>query len=94
MCNSIRSWAKDLLHHLLHGRRENELPDKFEPRENAGKQSMTGVLRKFTADEQGATAIEYGLIAAIIGVGGIASLQSLKNSLNSMFGQVNANIAN
>ena len=55
---------------------------------------MTGVLRKFTADEQGATAIEYGLIAAIIGVGGIANLQSLKNSLNSVFGQVNANIAN
>ncbi len=55
---------------------------------------MTEILRTFAADEQGATAIEYGLIAAIIGVGGIASLQSLKNSLNAMFGQVNANLAN
>lgn len=65
-----------------------------ESRADAGKKTMTDILRTFAADEQGATAIEYGLIAAIIGVGGIASLQSLKNSLNAMFGQVNANLAN
>lgn len=52
------------------------------------------LLSRFLADETGATAIEYGLIAAILGVGIIASLQSLKNSLNTMFEQVNANLSN
>ncbi len=51
-------------------------------------------LFRFAADETGATAIEYGLIAAILGVGIIASLQSLKNSLTAMFDQVNANLSN
>lgn len=52
------------------------------------------VVTRFFSDESGATAIEYGLIAAILGVGGIASLQMLKNSLNMMFGQVNSNLHN
>ena len=39
----------------------------------------------FAADESGATAIEYGLIAAIVGVGIIASLQTLKSALNTTF---------
>ena len=52
------------------------------------------LVARFFSDESGATAIEYGLIAAIIGVGIIASLQSLKNSLNTMFSQVNANLTN
>ncbi|MDX2259732.1 MAG: Flp family type IVb pilin, partial [Hyphomicrobiaceae bacterium] len=33
----------------------------------------------------GATAIEYGLIAAIIGVGIIASLQTLSGALQALF---------
>lgn len=49
---------------------------------------------RFFADESGATAIEYGLLAAILGVGCIASLMSLKNSLNTMFSQVNTNLSN
>ncbi len=55
---------------------------------------MKSKLETFWKDETGATAIEYGLIAAIIGVGIIASLQSLKNSLNTMFSRVNANLSN
>ena len=55
---------------------------------------MKAIVARFVKDESGATAIEYGLIAAILGVGIIASLQSLKNSLNTMFSQVNANLTN
>ena len=40
---------------------------------------------KLLRDEQGATAIEYGLIAALIAVAAITAMQSLGTSLNSTF---------
>ncbi len=49
---------------------------------------MKHVLRRFVRDESGATAIEYGLIAAIIAVGLIASLQTLQGNLTSTFDKV------
>ena len=49
---------------------------------------MKHVLRRFVRDESGATAIEYGLIAAIIAVGLIASLQTLQGNLTSTFEKV------
>ncbi|BCX17620.1 MAG: hypothetical protein KatS3mg117_1302 [Geminicoccaceae bacterium] len=42
-------------------------------------------LRSFLRDEQGATAIEYGLIAALISVAIIATLQALQGSLTDTF---------
>ncbi|NQY14809.1 MAG: Flp family type IVb pilin [Henriciella sp.] len=39
-------------------------------------------------DESGATAIEYGLIAALIAVAIIAALQTLSGDLQSTFGDV------
>ena len=50
---------------------------------------MKTFLARFAQDESGATAIEYGLIAAIIGVGIIAGLGPLKDALNGPFGTVN-----
>jgi pilus assembly protein Flp/PilA len=49
---------------------------------------MKNVLRRFARDDSGATAIEYGLIAAIIAVGLIASLQSLQGNLKDTFTSV------
>jgi pilus assembly protein Flp/PilA len=46
------------------------------------------VLRKFLRDENGATAIEYGLIAAGISVAIITVVQGLGSSLNTTFGSV------
>ena len=46
---------------------------------------MMKFINRFLKDKTGATAIEYGLIAAIVGVGIIASLGPLKESLNSTF---------
>jgi pilus assembly protein Flp/PilA len=46
---------------------------------------MTNIFSRFLKDESGATAIEYGLIAAIVGVGIIASLGTLKDALNDKF---------
>jgi len=46
------------------------------------------VLRKFLRDESGATAIEYGLIAAGISVAIITVVGQLGSSLNTTFGSV------
>ncbi len=49
---------------------------------------MKSVLTRFLANEQGATAIEYGLIAAGISVAIIAVVSSLGSSLNTTFTSV------
>lgn len=46
------------------------------------------MIRRFLRDEAGATAIEYGLLAAILGVGLIAALSSLKTNLAATFNTV------
>ena len=46
----------------------------------------------FLNDESGATAIEYGLIAALVSVAGIAAFQSLGTSLSTMFSTVSSTI--
>lgn len=43
------------------------------------------ILSRFLKDESGATAIEYGLIAALIAVAIIAGASSLGSALNSKF---------
>jgi pilus assembly protein Flp/PilA len=49
---------------------------------------MSILLHRFLNDEKGATAIEYGLIAAGISVAIIAVVQSLGSSLNTTFTSV------
>ena len=48
------------------------------------------MVRKFLKDESGATAIEYGLIAAGISVAIIAVVQGLGTKLNSTFTAVSS----
>jgi pilus assembly protein Flp/PilA len=43
---------------------------------------------KLIRSESGATAIEYGLIAALIAVAAIGAMQSVGTKLNSTFGNV------
>lgn len=50
------------------------------------------VVRKFLADEVGATSVEYGLIGAAIGLGIIGSLKGVKSSLTGMFGNTGTNL--
>jgi pilus assembly protein Flp/PilA len=51
-------------------------------------------MRKFLSDDSGATAIEYGLIAALVSVAIIGMLSLLGNSLNATFKAVADNLAN
>jgi pilus assembly protein Flp/PilA len=50
--------------------------------------SVRRMLRRFKRCEWGATAIEYGLIAALISVVIIAALQLTGNSLKKVFNNV------
>jgi pilus assembly protein Flp/PilA len=47
-------------------------------------------LSRFLHDESGATAIEYGLIAAGIGVFIISAIWAVGSSLKGLFGQVSS----
>ena len=44
---------------------------------------MTILLKRFAKDESGATAVEYGLVAAGISVAIIAVMQGLASKLNT-----------
>lgn len=46
---------------------------------------MMKLFARFQKNESGATAIEYGLLAALIGVGIIAGASTLGNNLNTKF---------
>jgi pilus assembly protein Flp/PilA len=49
-------------------------------------------LRVFLADESGATAIEYGLIAAGISLAIIAVVNGLGSKLNTEFSSINTSL--
>lgn len=55
------------------------------------KMNMT--FSNFINDESGATAIEYGLIGALIAVGLIVGARALGGSLNDLFGDVDGELA-
>ena len=46
---------------------------------------MTNLFARFAKDESGATAIEYGLIAALIAVAIIAAAQQLGTDISALF---------
>jgi len=53
---------------------------------------MKTYIARFVKDESGATAIEYGLIAAGIAVAIIVAVQLVGTNLNTLFGTVATNL--
>jgi pilus assembly protein Flp/PilA len=51
---------------------------------------MFAKMIAFVRDEDGATAIEYGLIAALVSVAAIGALTAMGNSLSTMFNTVSS----
>ncbi len=49
---------------------------------------MTKFVQSFLNNESGATAIEYGLIAALIAIAAIVAMGNIGNALNSKFENV------
>jgi pilus assembly protein Flp/PilA len=48
---------------------------------------------KFAGDESGATAIEYGLIAALVSIAAIAALRGMGESLSNLFTMVSGELS-
>ena len=53
---------------------------------------MQHLTKKFLSDESGATAIEYGLIAAGIALAIIAAVNGLGGTLNTNFTTINSSL--
>jgi pilus assembly protein Flp/PilA len=53
---------------------------------------MKNLLARFVKDESGATAIEYGLIAAGISLAIIAAVNGLGTSLSGKFTSINSSL--
>jgi pilus assembly protein Flp/PilA len=50
------------------------------------------IIRRFLADETGATAIEYGLIAAGISLAIITIIQGVGSKLSTNFGKISTSL--
>jgi pilus assembly protein Flp/PilA len=55
-------------------------------------ENMKNIIKKFWSDESGATAIEYGLIAAGISLAIIAVVNGLGTNLNGKFTEINGSL--
>ena len=61
---------------------------------NPEKVNMIAKLHSFIRDETGATAIEYGLIAALISVAAIAAMGAMGDALQTLFNTVAGELSN
>ena len=53
---------------------------------------MSSFLSRFARNESGATAIEYGLIAALVAVVLVVALGAMGNKLSGVFNNVSSNL--
>jgi pilus assembly protein Flp/PilA len=53
---------------------------------------MKNLIARFVKDESGATAIEYGLIAAGISLAIIGAVNGIGGSLSTKFGSINTSL--
>ncbi|MGX5776883.1 Flp family type IVb pilin [Methylorubrum zatmanii] len=49
---------------------------------------MKNITKRFIADESGATAIEYGLVAAMMAIAVVAIFGTFKSKLSTAFGTI------
>jgi pilus assembly protein Flp/PilA len=56
------------------------------------RQALRNIFQKFLADQSGATAIEYGLIAAGIALAIITAVNGLGSTLNTTFSNINTSL--
>ena len=55
---------------------------------------MYSIIKSFVHDESGATAIEYGLIAALVSVAAVGALTTVGTELSNMFNKVSSDLKN
>ncbi|WP_313336825.1 Flp family type IVb pilin [Comamonas sp.] len=54
---------------------------------------MTNIIKNFWNDEEGATAIEYGLIAGLVAVALIVALGNLEGGLSDLFTSIGTKLS-
>ena len=52
----------------------------------------SSTIKRFLQDESGASAIEYGLIAALVSVAAVTALTNVGDSLSNMFETVSSDV--
>ena len=50
--------------------------------------NLKQLLNNLVVDESGQDLIEYALVAALVGLGAVASMKTLANSINTAFGNI------
>jgi pilus assembly protein Flp/PilA len=54
--------------------------------------NMTQLLKNLMTEESGQDLIEYALVAALVGLGSVASMQGLANAIGTAFANVGINL--
>ncbi|VVT10397.1 Flp/Fap pilin component [Sphingomonas sp. EC-HK361] len=63
-------------------------------RRRLSPRALARQLSRLAADERGATAVEYGLILALIFLAVVGSIQAVANSTTGMWNDVSSKVAN
>jgi pilus assembly protein Flp/PilA len=64
------------------------------PRKNErGEINMKQLLKKLVTEDSGQDLIEYALVAALVGLGAVASITALKNSISNTFNSIGSQLA-
>jgi pilus assembly protein Flp/PilA len=58
------------------------------PKEDKYMKNMKQLFAALIAEESGQDLIEYALVAALVGLGAVAAMQGLKNSVSNTFSNV------
>src|SRR6476620_1515949 len=69
-----------------------ETKRKFRPAKCTQELLMKNLVSRFVKDESGATAIEYGLIAASIAIAIITAVKGVGTALNSTFTSISSSL--
>jgi len=57
-------------------------------------QNTKQLINKLIQDESGQDLIEYALVAALVGLGAVATMQKVASAINSAFNSISSNITN
>jgi pilus assembly protein Flp/PilA len=56
--------------------------------------NLNQILKNLISEESGQDLIEYALVAALVGLGSVASMQSLATSISNTFSGIGTALAN
>jgi pilus assembly protein Flp/PilA len=88
----FKTWSRNLRPVRWQSQKDPK-PNERTFKTKLGEFVMQKIISAFVEDESGATAIEYGLIAAIVGIGIIVGLGQVRDGLNGLFQNVETELA-